>query len=40
MKAIDPSPSSIRVIGLGNVMRGDDAVGILAARRLRQEIGD
>lgn len=40
MKAIDPRPSSIRVIGLGNVMRGDDAVGILAARRLRQEIGD
>lgn len=31
---------SIRIIGLGNELRGDDAVGILMARRLRQEIGD
>lgn len=31
---------SIRIIGLGNELRGDDAVGILVARRLRQEIGD
>ncbi len=32
--------ATIRIIGLGNGMRGDDAVGLLAARRLRQEIGD
>jgi len=32
--------SSIRIIGLGNFMRGDDAVGLLAASRLRQEVGD
>jgi hydrogenase maturation protease len=31
---------TIRIIGLGNVMRGDDAVGLLAASRLRQEVGD
>lgn len=29
-----------RIIGLGNGMRGDDAVGLLVARRLRQEVGD
>lgn len=33
-------PSSIRIIGLGNEFRGDDAVGLMAARRLRQAIGD
>jgi hydrogenase maturation protease len=33
-------PSSIRIIGLGNEFRGDDAVGLMAARRLRQVIGD
>lgn len=33
-------PSSIRIIGLGNEFRGDDAVGLMAARRLRQEIND
>jgi hydrogenase maturation protease len=32
--------ATTRIIGLGNGMRGDDAVGLLAARRLRQEIGD
>jgi hydrogenase maturation protease len=32
--------ATIRIIGLGNGMRRDDAVGLLAARRLRQEIGD
>jgi hydrogenase maturation protease len=32
--------ATIRIIGLGNGMRGDDAVGLVAARRLRQEIGD
>jgi len=32
--------AAIRIIGLGNSMRGDDAVGLLAARRLRQEVGD
>lgn len=31
---------AIRIIGLGNVMRGDDAVGLLAAGRLRQEVGE
>lgn len=36
----DRSCSSIRIIGLGNVMRGDDAIGLLVARRLRQEVGD
>jgi hydrogenase maturation protease len=29
----------MRVIGVGNVWRGDDAVGILAARRLRKRWG-
>lgn len=32
--------AAIRIIGLGNLMRGDDAVGLLAASRLRQELGD
>jgi hydrogenase maturation protease len=32
--------SSIRIIGLGNELRGDDAVGLLAARRLRQAVGN
>ncbi|MDH5740438.1 MAG: hydrogenase maturation protease [Nitrospira sp.] len=40
MKNDSPSSSSIRIIGLGNELRGDDAVGLLAARRLRQTIGD
>ena len=31
---------SIRIIGLGNGMRGDDAVGLLVARRLRREVED
>ena len=35
-----PRSSRIRIIGLGNGMRGDDAVGLLVAHRLRQEIGD
>jgi len=35
-----PHSSAIRIIGLGNGMRGDDAVGLLAARRIRQEVGD
>ena len=35
-----PRSSHIRIIGLGNGMRGDDAVGLLVAHRLRQEIGD
>lgn len=35
----DGSRSSIRIIGLGNELRGDDAVGLLAARRLRQAVG-
>jgi hydrogenase maturation protease len=30
---------TIRVIGVGNVWRGDDAVGLLAARRLRERLG-
>ncbi len=32
--------SSIRIIGLGNEFRGDDAVGLLAARRLQGVLGD
>lgn len=36
----DGSRSSIRIIGIGNELRGDDAVGLLAARRLRQTLGD
>lgn len=28
----------IRVIGIGNAWRGDDAVGLLAARRLREQL--
>lgn len=32
--------AAIRIIGLGNLMRGDDAVGLIAARRLRQEMDD
>ena len=39
MKKDSPHSSAIRIIGLGNGMRGDDAVGLLAARRLRQEMG-
>lgn len=33
-------PSSIRIIGLGNEFRGDDAVGLLAVRRLRGQVGN
>jgi len=32
--------ATIRIIGLGNGMRGDDAVGLLVARQLRQGVGD
>ncbi len=31
--------SNIRIIGLGNEWRGDDAAGLVAARRLRERIG-
>lgn len=30
--------AAIRIIGLGNLFRGDDAVGLLAARRLRERL--
>jgi len=30
----------LRIIGLGNLLRGDDAVGLLAARRLRERVDD
>jgi len=30
----------IRIIGLGNELRGDDAIGLLAARRLQKVVGD
>jgi hydrogenase maturation protease len=30
---------TIRVIGVGNVWRGDDAVGLQAVRRLRERLG-
>ena len=39
MKKDRPHSSAIRIIGLGNGMRGDDAVGLVAARRLQQEVG-
>jgi hydrogenase maturation protease len=32
--------SNIRIIGLGNEWRGDDAAGLVAARRLRDRIGE
>ena len=31
--------ATIRVIGVGNGWRGDDAVGLVAARRLRERLG-
>jgi hydrogenase maturation protease len=31
---------SVRIIGVGNLFRGDDAAGVLAARRLKALIGD
>lgn len=31
--------ATIRIIGLGNAMRGDDAVGLQAACKLRQAVG-
>lgn len=31
--------TAFRIIGLGNEFRGDDAVGRLAARRLRERVG-
>lgn len=34
------SSAAIRVIGLGNEMRGDDAVGLVIAKRLRDRGGD
>ena len=40
MKKDSPHSSAIRIIGLGNGMRGDDAIGLLAVRRLRHTIGD
>jgi hydrogenase maturation protease len=30
----------MRIIGLGNELRGDDAIGLLAARQLRQAVGN
>ena len=32
--------AGIRIIGLGNEFRGDDAIGLLAARRLQGIVGD
>jgi len=40
MKQDSPHSSAIRIIGLGNGLRGDDAVGLMAARQLRQKVGD
>jgi hydrogenase maturation protease len=31
---------SVRIIGVGNLFRGDDAAGVLAARRLKALVGD
>jgi hydrogenase maturation protease len=30
--------AAIRIVGIGNQFRGDDAVGLLAARRLRERV--
>jgi len=30
--------AALRIIGIGNLFRGDDAVGLLAARRLRERL--
>ena len=30
----------VRIIGVGNLFRGDDAAGVLAARRLKALVGD
>ena len=32
--------AAVRIIGLGNAFKGDDAVGLLAARRLRARVDD
>ncbi|MDH4301765.1 MAG: hydrogenase maturation protease [Nitrospira sp.] len=40
MKTNGPRSSSLRIIGLGNELRGDDAAGLLTVRRLRHMIGD
>ncbi|MBH0179779.1 MAG: hydrogenase maturation protease [Nitrospira sp.] len=40
MKKDRPHSSAVRIIGLGNGLRGDDAVGLMAARRIRQKVGD
>src|SRR5690349_10270318 len=32
--------AAIRIIGIGNEFRGDDAVGLLAARRLQELVSD
>ncbi len=37
---LDPCSTAIRIIGLGNGLRGDDAVGLLAARRLQGLVSD
>jgi hydrogenase maturation protease len=34
---MNTSPSPIKVIGVGNAWRGDDAAGLLVVRRLQQE---
>lgn len=39
MNKSDPRSFTIRIIGLGNRMRGDDAVGLLAAYRLEDRVG-
>ena len=36
----DEQGKPIRIIGLGNLFRGDDAAGLLAARRLKDLVGD
>lgn len=35
----DRSSDPIRIIGIGNSLRGDDAIGLLVARRLREQAG-
>ena len=36
----DQSPPTVLVIGVGNISRGDDAVGLMVARHLRPVCAD
>ena len=36
MAVVTGSGASLRIVGLGNVLRGDDAVGLIVVSRLRE----